>query len=243
MRNGLSSMSTAYQLRTLHKWLALLIGLQVLIWCISGLYMVAADIDFIHGDSLVRNERPPLTHTDEIIPIAALRMQHQGLTEVKLRALADTRLPVYELQTSGRPVLIDAITGDVLSPLPQARITQLARAYYSGAGQIAGAQRLDHAPVEIRGRPAQLWRIDFDDWLNTSFYLDPDTGALVTRRHRLWRIFDMFWMLHVMDYGYERDDMNNMLLRIVSAAGVAFGVTGVWLLFYSFRPGRARRRP
>jgi uncharacterized iron-regulated membrane protein len=243
MTNRPSGMTTAYQVRTWHKWLALLIGLQVLIWCLSGLYMVAADIDFIHGDSLVRNEHPQLTRTDEIIPMAQLRMQHAELTGARLRALADTQWPVYELKTAGRSILIDAITGDVLSPLPEPRITQLARAYYSGAGDIVGAQLLDHAPVEIRGRPTPLWRVDFDDWLNTSFYLDPDTGALVTRRHRLWRIFDAFWMLHVMDYGYERDDMNNLLLRIVSAAGVAFGVTGVWLLFYSFRSNRGRRRP
>ena len=243
MTNIPSRTTTAYQLRTWHKWLALIIGLQVLIWCVSGLYMVAADIDFIHGDSLVRNERPPLTHTDQIVSIAALRAQHPGLTGARLRTLADTRLPVYELRTSGRPILIDAITGDVLSPLPQPRIRELARTYYSGAGQIVGAQLLDHAPVEIRGRPAHLWRVDFDGWLNTSFYLDPDTGALVTRRHRLWRIFDAFWMLHIMDYGYERDDMNNLLLRIVSAAGVTFGVTGVWLLFYSFRSRRVRRQP
>jgi uncharacterized iron-regulated membrane protein len=243
MRSVPAKMTTAHQVRTWHKWLGLLVGAQVLIWCISGLYMVSADIDFIHGDSLVRNERPPLTQTDGVIPIAAILTKHDGLSGVKLRALADTGFPVYELKTPGRPMLIDALTGDVLSPLPQSRITQLARAYYAGAGQIVGAQLLDHAPVEIRGRPPHLWRIDFDDWLNTSFYLDPDTGALVTRRHRLWRIFDTFWMLHVMDYGYERDDMNNVLLRIASAAGAAFGVTGVWLLFYSFRSSRARRQP
>lgn len=46
--------------RTLHKWLGLLIGLQVVIWTLSGAYMVAVHIDIIHGDHLVRTppERP-----------------------------------------------------------------------------------------------------------------------------------------------------------------------------------------
>jgi hypothetical protein len=43
--------------------------------------------------------------------------------------------------------------------------------------------------------------VDFDDWLQTTLYLHPDTGALVTRRHRLWRWYDFQWMLHIMDYG------------------------------------------
>ncbi len=43
--------------RILHKWLGLLVGLQILIWLASGLYMVVVDIDFIHGNSLVKNMR------------------------------------------------------------------------------------------------------------------------------------------------------------------------------------------
>ena len=33
--------------RTLHKWLALLVGAQAVVWIVSGLYMVVVDIDFI----------------------------------------------------------------------------------------------------------------------------------------------------------------------------------------------------
>ena len=43
--------------RSVHKWLALFVGLQLLVWAITGFYMVAIDLDFIHGDSLVRNLR------------------------------------------------------------------------------------------------------------------------------------------------------------------------------------------
>ncbi|MGH8177509.1 MAG: PepSY domain-containing protein [Steroidobacter sp.] len=240
-------MTTALQLRTWHKWLGLAIGLQVLLWCVSGLYMVAADIDFIHGDSLVRNERPALAQAENLIPMGSLLRKHQGLYGAKLRVLPDADQPVYQLGTREGPVTIDAITGEALSPFPQPRIEQLARSYYAGSGRLASAELIDHVPVEIRGRRPYLWRVDFDDWLDTSFYLDGDTGVLVTRRHRLWRIFDTFWMLHVMDYGYERDDVNNALLRVTSAIGVIFGVTGIWLLFYSFRNGFRRpvrmRRP
>ena len=50
--------------RNLHKWLGLFVGLQVMIWLASGLYMVVVDIDFIHGDSLVKN-------TQQVIKVPA----------------------------------------------------------------------------------------------------------------------------------------------------------------------------
>lgn len=232
-----------YQLRTWHKWLGLFVGLQVLIWCVSGLYMVAANIDFIHGDSLVRDEQPPLADAQNFVFIGSLLTEHQGLYGARLTVLPDTKQAIYVLRTQSGAITLDAVSGEVLSPLPQARIERLARTYYAGGGSIMRTALIEAVPVEIRGRAPNLWRVDFDDWLNTSFYLDPGTGALVTRRHRLWRIFDAFWMLHIMDYGYERDDMNNKLLRVASALGVVFGLTGVWLLFYSFRrPTRAQRR-
>ena len=65
-------------------------------------------------------------------------------------------------------------------------------------------------------------------------------GALQARRHRWWRVYDALFMLHIMDYGPARDDVNNTPLRIASALGLLLGATGVWLLFYSF--GRRRRR-
>ena len=40
--------------RRVHKWLALFVGIQAVIWTASGMYMAPAHIDTIHGDHLVR---------------------------------------------------------------------------------------------------------------------------------------------------------------------------------------------
>jgi uncharacterized iron-regulated membrane protein len=239
-KHALHQMVTQFQLRTWHKWLGLILGLQVVIWCLSGMYMVSFDIDFIRGLPLVREHASKIPTSARLARFAAIAERYEDVTAATLRAMPDSQTPVYELSTRKGRILIDAANGAQLSPLPQARVEALARLYYAGDGAIERIALLDNAPVEIRGRNPPLWRIDFDDALATSFYLDPDTGALVTRRHRFWRLFDAFWMLHIMDYGYERDDMNNLLLRFASAAGVLFGLTGLWLLFFSFRR-RARR--
>lgn len=48
-------MAPARLSRTLHKWLALVVGAQALLWIASGFHMVVVDLDLIHGDTLVRN--------------------------------------------------------------------------------------------------------------------------------------------------------------------------------------------
>ena len=67
------------------------------------------------------------------------------------------------------------------------------------------------------------------------------TGELVSRRHDLWRTFDFVWMFHIMDYD-DRQDVNNILIRIFTWMGVATAATGGWLLLYSFRRKRRVRK-
>ena len=220
--------------RSLHKWLALFVGVQLLIWAVTGFYMVAIDLDFIHGDPLVRNLRTPVGSTAAALPVSQLTSRYPEITLVSLHSLPVLSSPVYELTAAGRRVLVDAATGQQLSPLSSGMIRQLARSYYAGSGQLSAVQLLEHeVPMEVRGRAPPLWRADFDDWLQTTLYLHPDTGALVARRHRLWRWYDFLWMLHIMDYG-ERETPTGVVPRVATVLGAVTIVSGVWMLYFSF---------
>ncbi len=115
----------------------------------------------------------------------------------------------------------------------------MARSAYQGDGAMTSLRLLATTPPELRGRPAPLWRADFDDLAGTSLYFAPLTGDLLGKRHDLWRAFDFLWMLHIMDYE-SREDVNNWLLRAVSVLGVLFAVSGAWLLVFTLRVRRAR---
>jgi hypothetical protein len=236
-------MNAAKVARLGHRWLGLIIGIQVLLWTASGLYMVAVDLDFIHGDSLVRNVAPAFDLRAAQVPLARLRdTTPEGIETLRLRALPDGQL-VYELGAGGRTRLIDAGTGATLAPRSQEHIVELARLYYAGTGEPRSATLIDQEaerPGEIPARRLPVWRVDFDDGLQTSLYLHPDTGGLVTRRHRFWRWFDFLWSLHIMDYR-ERTDTNNGLLRAATLLGLPLALFGLWLAFYSF-PFLARWR-
>jgi hypothetical protein len=228
--------------RSLHKWLTLFVGLQLLVWAVTGFFMVAVDLDFIHGDSLVRNLRIPLANARAALPVSDLTGRYPEVTFVSMHSLPVLSAPVYELTAAGRKVLVDAASGQQLSPLATGMIRQLARSYYAGSGQLSSVTLLeDEVPMEVRGRAPPLWRVDFDDWLQTTLYLHPDTGALVTRRHRLWRWYDFQWMLHIMDYG-EREEPSGAVPRIATVLGAVTVLSGVWLLYFSFWRPRAARR-
>ena len=228
--------------RTLHKWLGLFVGLQLVLWMLSGFYMVVVDLDFIHGDPLVRNLSVPMTGELPKTAFSNVAHRYANVTQVSLKALPGFADPVYEVTTNGQKVLVDAADGRQLSPLIDGRIRDLARQYYAGKGELVRLSLIERdGPLEIQGRPLPLWRVDFDDWLETSLYVHPDTGALVTRRHRFWRWFDFFWMFHIMDFD-TRTDMNNGLLRATTVAGLITVLSGVWLLYFSFRRKAATRR-
>jgi len=231
----------AIHIRLIHKWLGLLVGLQVLIWLGSGLYMVLLDINFIHGDSLVKNMQQTVAiPQNPATDMAGLRARYANATAIRLTAVMGKTF--YTVTTPDERVLIDTESGNVISPLDEKTASEIARFHFNGDAGVKKASLItSDPPMEIQTRQLPLWRIDFNDGYNTSFYVDPYTGTLVTRRFQYWRIFDFMWMLHIMDY-QDRADAHNLLLKTAQASGLLFCISGLWLLFYSFS-GRRRKEP
>lgn len=226
--------------RVLHKWLGLLVGLQILIWLSSGLYMVIVSIDFIHGDSLVKNMQEKLSASEAgLLKVSTVQSLYPDATEIELKPVMGKTH--YLVSTGSMQYLLNAQSGDLISPLDEKAAKQIALYHFNGDDPVSAARLIEsEPPMEVQTRRLPLWRIDFDDRYSTSFYIDPYSGSLVTRRFQYWRIFDFMWMLHIMDYD-QRSDAHNRLLISAQIAGLIFSISGLWLLFYSFS-GRRRKK-
>ncbi|WP_313472654.1 PepSY domain-containing protein [Brevundimonas sp.] len=225
--------------RKAHKWLSLIIGVQALFWVVSGLYMTAVHIDIIHGDHLVRTPVAEPISMGGLVDPAVIVKNAGGAQSLRL----DQQLgqPVYIVsQTSGRS-LFDARSGEKLPLIDEAGARQRAEQFYAGDGGVREMELLYEIPGEIRGRPAPIWRVQFEGLWRPTLYISPQTGELVAKRHDLWRTFDFVWMFHIMDYE-TRDNVNNLLLKIATWMMVATSLTGAWLLLYSFRRKRRVRK-
>ncbi len=223
--------------RKTHKWLGLFIGIQVVIWSLSGLYMTVVHIDTIHGDHLVRDIPTRTAEAAALADPLAAASTH-GAQGVRLTWVRSQ--PVYVLKTEAGEKVVDATTGNPIAPPTESEIRTIARSTYTGTDAIASAALITEIPGEIRGRKPPLWRVEFDHWNQPTLYFSPSTGELLSRRHELWRIFDFVWMLHIMDYD-ERENVNNTLLRIFTWGAVLMASSGIWLLFYSFHRKKKKK--
>ena len=232
-------MKLAAQSRKVHWWFNLVIGIQLLLWSVSGFYMVVVNLDFIRGNHLVTNLHPPLGGpAARLVPTSRVLQGFDSVQSLTLKPVLDH--PYYILESNGAFHLIDAVSGIRHSPIDADMAAAVARYHYSGDAPIAAVTLIsENPPSELYTRPLPLWRIDFADRINSSFYIDPGSAELVTRRHDFWRIFDFFWMLHIMDYD-DRTDVGNNFLRAAILLATVSVAAGVVLLFYSFA-GRRRR--
>lgn len=216
--------------RKTHKWLGLLIGAQVVIWSLSGLYMTVVHIDTIHGDQLIRKAAPRSVSAAELGDPIAFAAANDA-QQLRLAWLGDR--PVYVVKGAAGEVAVDARSGKAVQRPGEAEIRAMASAVYAGKEPIRSVELIADIPSEIRGRRPPLWRVEFDHMNKPTLYLSPVTGELVSRRHELWRIFDFVWMLHIMDYD-ERENVNNGLLRSFTWGAVLMSLSGAWLLLFAF---------
>ncbi|HVI32025.1 PepSY domain-containing protein [Phenylobacterium sp.] len=225
--------------RKTHKWLALVVAIQAVFWTLSGVYMTAVHIDIIHGDRLVKAQAAQPIALAGLVEPAHLAHLAPGMKSARL----ETQLgqPVYVVQAEGGPALFDARTGQKLSPLNADQAKARAQALFAEDGRVVSVEYLTKAPLEIQTRPVPVWRVEFEGAWRPTFYISPVTGELVSRRHDLWRTFDFVWMFHIMDYD-DRQDVNNVLIRVFTWLAVATAASGAWLLLYSFRRKRRVRK-
>lgn len=227
--------------RKTHKWLGLFIGLQVVVWSLSGVYMTVVHIDTIHGDHLVREASSLGIQASALQDPLSLAAQEKA-SGIRL-AWVDER-PIYVTEGPSGERAFAATSAVPMDPPNEQAIRALASSYYTGSEPIASVELIEDVPAEIRGRKPPLWRVEFDHWNRPTFYLSPVTGELLSRRHELWRVFDFVWMLHIMDYD-ERENVNNPLLRAFTWGAVLMALSGIWLLFYAFpkrkKKGRSTR--
>ncbi|MDT7529445.1 PepSY domain-containing protein [Sphingopyxis sp. SE2] len=224
--------------RRTHKWLALVVGVQALLWTLTGFYMVAVHIDIIHGDDLVRAPVAQPFDLDGLAAPSKIVAAAPGVSEMRLQRFSGR--PVWRAETPDGARLFDARTGAPLPALTETQVREQARRIYTGDGKIVSVRLLTEAPQEMQARKPPYWQVVFEGWNRPTLYLSPATGELISRRHALWRVFDFAWMLHIMDYD-ERTDVNNPLLRVATWSTFAMAATGAWLLIWSF-PRRKRKK-
>jgi len=85
---------------------------------------------------------------------------------------------------------------------------------------------------EYRGRQLPIYKVitrNVND-KEVNAYLNIFSGDIVAIRSAQWRIWDLMWGFHIMDW-QERDNIDNLLLKIFSILALISSLSGILLFF------------
>ena len=223
------------RLRRWHVWLGWLVGIPILLWVVSGLFMVSRPMEEVRGEHLVRKSDPVRVSGPLVLP----PLQGTMLSALTLEQRAGGPRWVITL-ADGKKRLADPATGALLPALSAADAVREVEALYAGDARIISTSRTsaDNPPLELR-RPVDTWKIAFDD--GTNFYVDAGTGQIIARRTRWWRWFDLMWGLHIMDLE-TRENIHNPLVIGFAIFSVLMALLALVLLPMTVRRRRKAAR-
>jgi hypothetical protein len=208
-----------------HIWLGWVVGLPVLMWTVTGLFMVARPIEEVRGNHLrIAAKEAALPAGSEIVLAIPPGKPVRAITTAMAGGKVITRLDYADgsLARFGED-------GAELPPLDEAAARALVAAEIVGGDKVASARpySANQAPREFSSQ-MPVWQLVLTD--GTHVYVGQHSGKIEAVRTRWWRAFDFMWGLHILD-PQAREDTSHPLLIGFAALSVLGALLGCVLLF------------
>ena len=212
-------------IRNIHKYLSFFISLQLLLWTVSGIYFSFNKIELVRGEQY----RLPSSFS---LNLDQLKGNHENISNFDVVNRVDQQILIISdpsgrkyLDTNGNPVSMLTVE--------QAKLTVKENSILNPIDVFLIDQ--DRNGSEYRGRELPLYQVLSlnKDQKSINVYVNPYSGKIVAIRSLQWKIWDLMWGFHIMDW-QTRDNINNFLLKVFSILALISSVSGV-LLFFRFR--------
>ena len=211
-----------FLVRKIHKYLSFFISLQLLLWTVSGIYFAFNKIELVRGEQYRKQVAHPIDLGDFDFDIP-------NATDVSIQKRLGKNIAVIKvdgatkyLNRSGKSIskltvseaMNAVILNTTLSPILVEEIIN------------------DRPGSEYRGRSLPMYKVESktNKGLDINVYLNVYSGEVVAIRSNKWRIWDLMWGLHIMDWK-ERDNISNILLKVFSILALVSSITGIMLFF------------
>ncbi len=212
-------------IRNIHKYLSFFISLQLLLWTVSGIYFSFNKIELVRGEQY----RLPSSFS---LNLDQLKGTHENISNFDVINRVDQQILIISdpsgrkyLDTNGNPVSMLTVE--------QAKLTVKENSTLNPIDVFLIDQERNGS--EYRGRELPLYQVLSlnKDQKSINVYVNPYSGKIVAIRSLQWKIWDLMWGFHIMDW-QTRDNINNFLLKVFSILALISSVSGV-LLFFRFR--------
>ena len=191
--------------RNFHRYLSIFVSIQLLLWTVSGIYFAYNKIELVRGE------------------------QYRLPKNVEYRIFERLGLTLIETNKDGKKSYQTYPERESIEPLTKQEAL-LITSQKTTLNPIEAILIKDVKPgSEYRGSlPAYKVKTDTKDKINV--YVGYMTGDISSIRSDSWRIWDLMWSLHIMDYR-ERDNINNILLKLLSILALITSLSGITLFF------------
>ncbi len=209
-------MRTRASFRRIHIWLGWIIGIPLLFWTVSGLWMAARPIHEVRGEHLKAGPPALSMNYQPVLPTIAI---DKPFTSAKIVPQANGAVWIINFADKSLR-RASARNGEWLPPVTEAEARNLATLAFAGNHSLVSAKHFDaqHPPLDLRkARPS--WQIRFAD--DTHIYVDADTGEILAHRSKQWRIFDWMWGLHIMDLESRENTSHAILIGFAALAALS----------------------
>jgi len=211
-----------FLVRKIHKYLSFFISVQLLLWTISGIYFAFNKIELVRGEQYLKK-------TEESYDLSIFNFKIDKASDIDFQKrlgkeiiIINSNNSVRYLDKFGMPVKKMSSIEAIESVINQTSLTPL----------IAEEVLNEKAGSEFRGRSLPIYRVKTkskDDY-KINVYINMYSGDVVAIRSDKWRIWDLMWGLHIMDWK-ERDNIDNLFLKIFSILALVSSLTGIMLFF------------
>ncbi len=237
-------------IRRSHRYLGLCIGVQFVFWTVGGLYFSWTKIEEVRSEHIRAEPQaialPPELLTGKLSP-ANFLPKNAETDASKLRivdVLGDAHyfLPYKTAEGESGSILVRFRDGEKREPINETEAIQIAKRAIVADLAIASVELIEKGGTseyhEYRDRPLPAYAVSFEGAENYTAYVSVEDHQLQTVRSNTWRVFDVLWMLHTMDFE-GRDNINNYLLRAFSIFGIVTIMSG--FLLFTVSSKRLRR--
>ncbi len=211
-------------IRLFHKYLSLVISIQLLLWTISGIYFAFNKIELVRGEQYLIEQNPSKLNLKEVESSFSAKNVNfvRRLDEWIIKVETDSGFSYTDLQ------------GQNLDELNAEEVKEVVRQSTNLIPLMA--QRIDKPEIraEFRGRNLPIFKVTTSTTDNINVYVDAFTGEVTAIRSDSWRIWDFLWGAHIIDYS-ERENINNFLIKILSILALISSLSGIVLFFKTFK--------
>ena len=211
-----------FLVRKIHKYLSFFISLQLLLWTVSGIYFAFNKIELVRGEQY-------LNHVETNFDLSKLNIEIEKAKAVEFKKRLDKEIVIIKTKDTTKYL---NMTGQ---PLKKISMEDAMNSVSSQTILIPFATEEvvnEKSGSEYRGRSLPIYRVKSknEKGAELNVYINTYSAEVVAIRSNKWKIWDLMWGFHIMDWK-ERDNIDNLLLKIFSILALVSSVTGIMLFF------------